>query len=63
METITYSIKSRLWNDMLSDPNLSTGGYLNKLSRAIETPEQANRVWILFQQKVGGYRVVKWYTC
>ena len=40
MEKITYTIQLRLWNDMLSVPNISTGGSLNKRFRVIETPEQ-----------------------
>ena len=58
METIKHRIQLRLWNDMLSAPNFSTGNSLNQLSRVIETPEQANGVWLLLQKKVGVARVV-----
>ena len=41
-ETITYKIQSRLWNGMLSAPNISTGGSLDKLS--IEWENQSKKI-------------------
>ena len=45
---------------MFSAPNISTGGYMNQISRVIETPEQENREWLLLQHKLGRSRVVKY---
>ena len=36
-ETITYKIQSGLLNDVFSAPNISTGGFLNRLPRVIVT--------------------------
>ena len=57
-ETITYKIQSRLWNGILSAPNISIRGSLDKLSIVREELDQANRVWLLFQKKLGGSRVL-----
>ena len=57
-EKITYKIKSRLGDGMLSAPYLSTGGSHNQLYIILVIPEQAHKMLIFFHKKFGRYRVV-----
>ena len=54
----TYKVKSQPVNDMFSAPHISTGGSLNRLFGVGVIPEQASKIWLFFQKKVGRARVL-----